>query len=306
MQRKMSYMPLIIMKVTTLPRALCLDLLCIASSGRQFCQGMLRICRLGVIAGLCLQVLASHVGASESKVLFKDDFAGQSGAPANWWFGNSIVAAAPVDPEDTFAVVDHGAGNVLAFIDEPPVTDPSVPMFHTAKPVDFTSTGSPVLLLEADLTVNNNEPDYRLGVYNAVSPSFACSSNAYQMRIYPGRKVDNISLQTFSSTRVVDNVVGTFSQGDMRGSHHFALEVDFSTSTTKPTVRAYSDGILLMEITASAEGGFHPTGADGKAVRIMAQSTNPGYAGTGANFELDNVLLTALPGPSVEGRSAGK
>ncbi|HSI08702.1 MAG TPA: hypothetical protein VK985_08920 [Rariglobus sp.] len=235
--------------------------------------------------------------AAGPQILFADDFTGQSGAPTHWWFGNNVSFQGAADSEDTFAVVNNGTSDVLRFLDVAPVTSPSVPMFHTAEAVDFAATGHFVLRLDMDLKVNNNTPDYRVGLYNALYPQVACSSKAFQLRIFPGAETNNVSLLTFSDSGVVDNIVGTAPLSALRGAHRFTLELDFSTNGIRPTVRAYSDGVLIAKIVASPTGGFRRAGAEGKDVRIMAQSTSPGYKGTGTSFELDNVKLTALSAP---------
>jgi hypothetical protein len=253
---------------------------------------------LGVFClGLITSCSVRGQTASGPQILFADDFTGQSGAPSHWWFGNDVSFQGTADPADTFAVVNNGTNDVLRFVDVAPVTSPSVPMFHTADAVDFAATSYFVLRLELDLKINNNTPDYRFGLYNALYPQVACSSKAFQLRIFPGAATNNVSLLTFSDTGVVDNIVGTAPMSALRGTHSFTLELDFRTNEIKPTVRAYSDGVLIAKITASPTGGFRRVGAEGKDVRIMTQSTSPGYRGTGTSYEMDNVKLTALSAP---------
>jgi len=251
-----------------------------------------------VVLSVWLPSLAPAAGAST--VLFSDDFTGQSGAPANWMFGNAFTAGT-VGTGDTFAVVNNGASDVLRFIDVAPLVTPAIPMFHTMNPVDFTSTGNLVIQVEVDLKIASNGPDYRLGLYNAVAPYSMTNSKGYQMRIFPGSASNNVALLTYADVggTAVNNVTATVPQSALQGSHRFTLRVDFSFSTTTPTVQAYSDGVRIAQITAGAAGGFHPVGTDGKAVRIMSQTEFASYTGAGASYEIDNVKLTAMPGPGL-------
>lgn len=254
--------------------------------------------RLVVLAAASLHVLAARATVREPTVLFRDDFTGQAGTPDHWYFGNTLTAGTP-DPGDTFAVVHNGTSEVLKFLDGTPVASPNIPIFHTRDPLDFTATGNLVLQLQADVKILNPTADYRIGIYNAVTPNTWTSARAYELRLFPGNSTGNISLLTFSNTGVVDNLSGTVTASALQGAHRFTLEVDFSSNTATPAVRAYSDGLLLYQISAGAAGGFHPTGTDGKALRIMSQAVYPGYLGAGASYELDNVTLTALPGPGL-------
>lgn len=256
------------------------------------------------VAVACVAALTSSVHALTT--LFTDSFTGTSSTPVNWIYGSNSVSQ-PVGTGDTFAV--NTTSTALTLVDVSPFGTYAAPIiFHTTPPLNFRVTGDKIIQLNADITINNNTPDYRIGLCDNSSATYYTHTNYVALRIFPNQTSNNVAIITSNSvSTVITNTSFSTAQANLTGTHTFALQIDYSASTLTPTIRAYSNGTFLGQVTITANEGIHPnpTGAtQATAIRIMAQC-NSGSA-SGGNFTIDNVTVTSFsPGTILLGQLQG-
>lgn len=259
-----------------------------------------------MLRGVFVMMITTWVGlasASALTTLFNDGFSGTSSVPLNWIYGDNSLSQ-PVGAGDTFAV--NTTSGVLSVVDVSPFGTSSVPiLFHTTQAMDFRATGDKIIQLNADITIGNNVPDYRIGLFDSTVSGYFVAGNCVVLRIYPGLASNNVVIFAKNGAGAL-GTYATFSTApsNLTGTHTFALQLDYSTSTTAPTVRAYSNAVLLGQVTLAATEGIRPatTGTtQGTAIRILSQCTST--TTVGGSFALDNVTVTSFsPGAILLGQ----
>lgn len=250
---------------------------------------------------VCTMAMTSSVKAITP--LFTDSFTGTSSTPVNWIYGNNSLSQT-VGTGDTFAV--NTTSGALTLVDVSPFGTYAAPIiYHSTPAMNFRTTGDKILQLNVDITINNNTPDYRIGLFDNSSATYTTHTNYVALRIFPGQTSNNVAiLTTNSASTVVTNASFSTAQANLTGTHTFALQIDYSTSTQTPTIRAYSNGTFLGQVTITANEGIHPNASgstQATAIRVMAQCNSGGTSG--GNFTIDNVTVTSFsPGTILLGQ----
>lgn len=200
-------------------------------------------------------------------------------------------------------VESAGGAAVLKLVDAPPINDPTSTC-HTVTPLNFADTGHKVLQLNVDMKALTNAAAYRIGLYSTAGATNVIQGEAFHFQIFPGQTTNNVRLLTFAATGVAqDNLYATTDPVNLQGVRSLALQVDYTASSSRPMVRAFANGKLLMQIQAASSGGFRTTGGSGKTVRIFVQGNS---FTAGASCEVDNVSLTSFsPGAILLGGLSG-
>lgn len=143
--------------------------------------------------------------------------------------------------------------------------------------------------------VPSGYPTVRLGLFDAMVSAYDSAYNSVSVKLDPGKSTQNVTVMASSSSGPL-RTVATFSTiaSNIIGMHTYGLLLDYTASTTAPTVRIYDDGALLGTTTLSGSEGIMLGGSgssQGTALRILAEATST--ATSGANLQFDNITVGA-------------
>lgn len=251
------------------------------------------------LIGACISLWLVPAPVHALNTLFTDTFAGSSANPTAWTYGSGSISAS-LSAGDTYWV--NTTSGMLVVTDAAPYSASAPVAVHTTPGSNFRATAEKVLQLNAELTITNSAVSYTVGLFDSTLSGYSTGANSIALTVTPGSAVNNVTLFATSNTgAVLSTVTTTTTQSNLTGSHHYAIQVDYITSTVTPVVRAYSNGILLATLTFTANDGIHPQTSgvtQGTSVRVFVRGASTG--GSGAAFALDRATLTAYtPGTNL-------
>lgn len=228
--------------------------------------------------------------------LYIQNFDTSPATPTDWVYGTASLAGT-LNAEDSI-VVNTTSGK-LVVTDVPPLCTSSAFNFHSTPAINFRDTGDKILQCNVEASASNGI--IMLGLFDSTTSAYSINCNAVYIKFNTAATTNNVILYTTDRGGSMTTLTtATTLQSNINGSHNYAIQIDFSTSTTTPTVRAYSNGILMATGTYSSGWGIHPqsTGySQGTGIRVRAQF----YSGTpSTTLTLDNIAVNSYtPGTNL-------